>query len=115
MIPLNIEDLRFLLSALIQILPTILSITLIALFAFPELTRSVREKFRTCIILSALMILIFFLAITSDITVLMGLEHFFENDKSMVLIAIGTSGLAIIYLYCFMIWIFYQFLKRSRG
>ena len=113
MIPLNIDDLRCLMSVLIQILPTVLSITLIALFAFPGLTRGIKEKIKKCIRFSILMIVIFFIAIGLDIIVLMGLEYYYENAKWLPLIAIGVSGLAIFYLYIFMVWILIEFHKNQ--
>ena len=44
---MNIDDVRFLLSVLIQTLPTVLSLGLIALFAFPKSRRGNVRNFKT--------------------------------------------------------------------
>ena len=98
---------------MIQILPTVLSITMIALFAFPEMTKYVKKKITKCIKLSIVMIVIFFFAIGMDFTVLMGLEYYYENVILFPLVAICLSGFAIFYLYMFMAWVLIEYLKSQ--
>lgn len=102
----NIEDMRFLLSALIQILPTVLSITFIAFFALlPRFLKGVGinfyKRFRNRIIT---MIGIFFLAIALDIGVLGGLTEIKDSYPLLPILAVAVSSLAIFSLYYFLAW-----------
>ena len=98
----NIEDLRFLLSALIQMLPTILSITLITLFAFPEFYKNIKKDtqfFKKIINYSITMVIIFVIAIFLDIIALLQLDYLYSNILNIVFIAIIYSMFSILYLF----------------
>lgn len=95
---MNIEDARFLFSALIQALPTIISLSLIAVFAL-KIERGFFKRFYKHIIF---IILLFYIAILGDIVILNNLQNFIENNSFSPYIFLGISCFAIIYLIYFL-------------
>jgi len=105
---MNIEDARFLFSALIQALPTIISLSLIAVFALkPE-----KGLFKKCFKKTLLLISIFYIAIVGDIIILYNLENFIENNNLIINSFMLISCFAIIYLIYFLYWYIIE-IKKS--
>jgi len=95
---MNIEDARFLFSALIQALPTMISLSLIAIFWLrPE--RGLFKRFFTHIYV---LIFLFYIAIVGDIIILTNLEGFIKSDLTLYY-GLGISCAAIIFLIYFLI------------
>lgn len=81
---MNIEDIRFLLSALIQAIPTVLSLALIAMFAFLEMRKKIIDIQRKH--LPWIFIILAFVSgiIIADVMVLANLEYYVNNLQSTV-------------------------------
>jgi len=95
---INIGDAQFLFSALIQVLPTVLSIILLALFALkPE--RGFFREFRYWIFA---LIFIFFFSLFFNIIVLIGLSFFNKQFEYIPILAVIFSMMAIAYLLFFL-------------
>ena len=93
----NIEDTRFLLSALIQALPTVLSLGLIALFAFPKSRMGKVRNFRIYSkYMSSFFILILIIGVATiqDAIVLANLEEL-QNSSIIINICIVLSSIAL--------------------
>lgn len=101
----NIEDTRFLLSALIQALPTVLSIGLIALFAFPKSRKGNVKNFRTYSrYMSSFFILILIIGIATiqDAIVLANLEEL-QSNSLIINICIILSSAALFLIPIFLV------------
>lgn len=97
---MNIEDARFLFSALIQALPTVISLSLIAVFALkPE-----RGLFRRYFWKIIFLIICFYLSILGDIFVLYDLEKFVNENSWIPVLFLVISIIAIVSLIIFLIW-----------
>lgn len=91
---MNIDDIRFLFSALIQALPTIISLSLIGVFALkPE--REIVKKYRKALII---IVVIFYIAILMNIITLVFLTTIIESYSYLLAISSGFSVIAIICL-----------------
>ena len=101
---LSLEDVRYLFSALIQALPTIISLSLIGVFALKPERNALRDCYRQLIF----MILIFYLAIISNIVVLLNLNRYITSYFVITIGSIVLSIIAIIYLIIFLVWFIYQ-------
>ncbi len=98
-----IEDARYLFSALIQALPTVISLSLIAIFALkPE-----RGFFRKCIWRIGVLISLFFFAILGDMYVLYDLDNLIKNNSWPLFVFLIISTIAIVALIVFLLWYIY--------
>lgn len=108
---MNIEDARFLFSALIQALPTVISLSLIAVFALkPE-----RGLFKKCFRKIIFLIAMFYLAIFGDIFMLYDLENLIKTNSAQPIIFLYISGLAIFSLILFLFWYINEVNKSSKS
>jgi hypothetical protein len=96
---INIDDARFLFSALIQALPTMISLSLIAIFWLrPE--RGYFKQFFNHILW---LILLFYIVIIGDIGVLLTLDWWIKNNDLGPLAFLAISCFSIIYLIYFLL------------
>lgn len=97
---MNHGDIQFLLSALIQVLPTVLSLLMIALFAF---MRDYKYKKNTWFNL-AITIVLTLSALLFNIIVLLGLDSYISSG-------VFLPQIAVIFSYI-VIWVIFFFLYR---
>lgn len=101
---LNIEDARFLFGALIQLLPMVLSITLIALFAYrPE--RGLFKEFAGYIVALVIFVLI---VLFIDVLILARLTYDIQGDCGLPVFGIILSMVALGSLFVFVIAYLYK-------
>jgi len=90
---LNIEDVRFLLTALIQALPTVASLCVIALFAFPKFYimqgreksfKSRKKTFRFFLFIFGILILVTFLTVYFLSADLLDLSTLIEKNTDVI-------------------------------
>ena len=102
---MNIEDIRFLLSALLQALPTVLSLGLIALFAFPKTRKGIKNRKMYAIFMFVLIMLSVFILVTTcrDAITLMNLEYLLQNNPSQIESNINYSIVSLALMPLFLI------------
>jgi len=103
---MNIEDTRFLLSALIQALPTALSLGLIAFFAFPKSRKRNVKNFRIYSkYMASFFILILFVGVATiqDAIVLANLENYLQNNSVIIQACIIFSSVALFLIPIFLV------------
>ena len=102
----NIEDARFLLSALIQALPTVLSLGLIALFAFPKSRKKNSKSLRIYSkYMASFFILILFVGVATiqNAIVLANLENYLKDDAIILQVCIMLSSIVLFLVPAFLI------------
>ncbi|MBD3230459.1 MAG: hypothetical protein GF329_19925 [Candidatus Lokiarchaeota archaeon] len=103
---MNIEDIRFLLSVLIQTLPTVLSLGLIALFAFPKSRKGNVRNLKIYYLFVFLFLILAVLvtgATIQDVIALSRLEEIFQNDPAFLENCILLSSIALFLIPIFLI------------
>jgi len=106
----DIYDIQFLLSALIQVLPTILSISLLGFTALsPE--RGYYKRFSKPIFI---IILIVLYSLLMDIIVLSSLKEFLENNSFLVSFSLVLSLISIGILFSFIGYFIREVSKDSK-
>lgn len=116
MITANIDDLRFLFSALIQMLPMVLTVTLVLIFSLGRFKVFIKEtKYQTtCLRHSIILVFVFYLAMLLDISVLFGLTETIEKNNEIFLTsALLLSIISVIYLTLFVVWVIKTILKHK--
>ena len=90
---MNIEDVRFLLTALIQVLPTVASLCVIALFAFPKFYmaqgreksfKSRKKTFRLFLFIFGILIILTFLTVYFLAADLLDLSTLIDNNANAI-------------------------------
>ena len=103
---MNIDDVRFLLSVLIQTLPTVLSLGLIALFAFPKSRRGNVRNFKTYrlfLVIFLLLALFVTAATIQDVIALANLEENFQNNPEFLDTCILYSSIVLLIIPIFLV------------
>jgi predicted neutral ceramidase superfamily lipid hydrolase len=96
---MEIEDVRFLLSALIQALPAIISLSLIAVFALKPERGIIKDNYKNLLFL----VLIFYIAIIFCVLSLYKLTEYIEQQSYILNFSIIISVVAIVYLTLFLL------------
>jgi len=117
---MNIDDARFLFSALIQMLPMVISVSLLILFANPILKEDriivlLGKKRNSIIIVVIIMVLLFYSSFVGDILVLMNLKLLIDTNSILPKAFIFLSGISLIYLILFVLWYLYQLYNPKEG
>jgi hypothetical protein len=96
---MNIDDTRFLFSALLQVLPTALSIAFVAVISI----RKERKKLKKCLLPFILLVVLFLAAILFIMLTLFDLSNQYSIFSQIIWFTFGISYASILFLFVFLV------------
>ena len=111
---MNIEDVRFLFSALIQAIPTVLSLSFIVMIAFLETRKKLVDIHRKYFPFIFIILAAASGVIIADVFVLLNLEYYVNNLEATIWLTIVLSSITLFVVPLFTAGLLFDTMKLKQ-